>query len=122
MPESQRRGVQGMTPGREAGHAAPASAAVRVVTDHRMTDRRQVNANLMGPAGVKPAAQQVAAVESREPVNVGAGRFAGRHQRHAMPVVRVTTDAGFDGNAIFAEMPPCKRSVAPVNAPGGQRG
>src|SRR5215211_4079993 len=59
MPKSQPRRVEEMPPRGKCDQPPATTAAVRIVTDDRMPDRREVHADLMRAARMQMRAQQI---------------------------------------------------------------
>jgi hypothetical protein len=64
MCELEPRRMQKMPTGRKPGDSPSSTSAVRVVANNGMSDRREMNANLMGPSCVQMSAQQVSGTKA----------------------------------------------------------
>ena len=67
MSELEPRRVQKMPTGRKPGDPPSLTAAVRVVTHYWVSDRREMNANLMGSPGVQFRTQQLSRSKASKP-------------------------------------------------------
>ena len=84
--------MQKMPTGRKPGDSPSSTSAVRVVTDNRVSDRREMNANLMGPPCVQMSAQQVSRTKAGQPDKVRLRLPSGTDDCHTLSVSRVARD------------------------------
>src|SRR5688572_10929896 len=104
MTKDEPRGVQKVSWNRRDAAASSRHAAVRFVPHHRMSDRCQVDPDLMRPTGVQVRAQQIGAVERAAAHEVGTRRSAGTDDRHALAVSWVTRDRTLDREPVAREV------------------
>src|SRR5690348_15733608 len=117
MTKQQPRGVQEVSTRGQLHEPAPSAPTIRVVADDRMSDRREVHANLMRAPGMEVRPQQISRVEARQPGEVRPRRPSLTDDRHALSVSRVARDRLLDREAILVEVPPRKRRIATDDAP-----
>ena len=114
--------MQELSP-RWKGHESPRAApAVRVVPHDRMTDRREVDTNLMRTTRVQVCAQQIRRVEPSEPHEVRPCSSPSTDDRHALSVSRVTRDGTIDRQAILIDVSPGENRVPADDSPSGECG
>lgn len=109
--------MQKMPTGRKPGDSPPSTSAVGVVTDHRVSDRREMNANLVGPPCVQMSAQQVSRSKAGEPDKIRPRLPSATDDCHTLSVSRVTGDGTVDRKRVAGEMAPDHHRIPAVNPP-----
>ena len=101
----------------EPGDSSSTSAAVYIVTHDWMSDRRQMNANLMSPPGVQLRTQQVSRSKAGQTDKVRLRLPAVIDDCHALSVSRISRERFFDRESVPLDMTPDHHCVSPRNAP-----
>src|SRR5580692_622762 len=85
-----------------------------------MTDGRHVDPNLMGPPCLKLACNQTCRAEVflKPPVGRGVPTALPAHDRHFLPMARITADRRDDLSRTRVEAPPSKRQIFPLKRAG----
>jgi hypothetical protein len=122
MAKRQPGGVQEMALRGKPYQLAAASSTVRIVTDHWMAARCQVNPDLVRASRVQMGAKQVARIEPGEANEVRSRSPPGTDDRHPLSVARVARDGCIDRLAIARQVPPGQHRIAPNDAPLLERG
>src|SRR5688572_18342088 len=122
MSELEPRRVQKMPPGCEPRDSSPPSPAVDVVTHDGMSDRREMNANLMGSARVQMRPQQVSWCKAGEPVKIRLRLPSATDDCHPLSVSRVAREGLVDNEIVRVEVSPDHHRVAPRYAARGDGG
>src|SRR5688572_29745207 len=117
MNEREPRRMQKMPTGRKPGDSPSSTSAVGVVTDHRVSDRREMNANLMGPPCVQMSAQQVSRTKAGEPDKIRLRLPSATDDCHTLSVSRVAGDGTVDGECVAGQMPPDHHRIPAVHPP-----
>ncbi len=110
MYEAKSPGVQCLPPERYA-----ALLAVRPIADQRMSERGQVNADLVRAAGLEAAGEQRAVAETLAHLIARDGCFAGRDDRHRRAPDRMTADRRVD-RATMDDVSGGERQIFAVDA------
>src|SRR5690606_6146133 len=76
MPEAQPGSVKEVSPGRKTQQPAPSAASIRVIADHRVTDRGGVHADLVGAPRTQGRTYEVNGIKARQSHQGGVGRAA----------------------------------------------
>ncbi len=113
--------MQKMPTGRKPCDPSSSTAAIRVVTKYRVSDRGEMNANLMGPSGVQMSAQQVSRTKAGEPDKIRLRLPSGTDDCHTLSVSRVTGDRTVHGECVPGEVSPYHDRIASMDPPGRQR-
>ena len=92
MTEDQPRRMQEMSTRSESHQLAPPAPAVRIVTNDRMPDRREMYPDLMCAPRKEMRPQQIRGVEAREPREICPRRPSGTDDCHALSVSRIASD------------------------------
>src|SRR6266542_3302122 len=121
MIENEPRRVQKMTPGLKPDDSSPSPAAINVVTHHRVPDRREMNANLMGSPGVQSRTQQVSRSKAGESDEVRPRLLATIDDCHTLSVSRVARNRLLHCHAVPIHVPPDHHGVPPADPSGGDR-
>jgi hypothetical protein len=121
MLKPNPRRMQEMSLGRQS-HKAPASTApIRVISNDGMTDRREVDANLVGATRVQVRAEQIDGLESREADKIRPGRPPSGDDGDPRPVPRIARERFFDGDPIAVDVTPGQHRVSSHDAARPQR-
>src|SRR5580704_14703946 len=85
-----------------------------------MTDGRHVDPNLMGPPCLKLACNQTCRAEVflKPPMGRGVPTALPAHDRHFLPMARITADRGCDLSCTRIEGPPSKRQIFALQGAG----
>src|SRR5688572_33211701 len=121
MNEREPRRMQKMPTGRKPGDSPSSTSAVGVVTDNRVSDRREMNANLVGPPCVQMSAQQVSRSKAGEPDKIRLRLPSATDDCHTLSVSRVARERFFDGKCVAVEVSPDHHCIAARNAAGRDR-
>ncbi len=113
MAEGEPSGVQDRTVGRPARSLT----TVRGVAYYRMSDRRQMNANLVGATRFEFAGQErgVGLGELAFHAIVRTSLLAGGNDRHAERITWITPDRRVDRSGRSVEVPPSQRHITPLD-------
>lgn len=122
MREDQPRRVQELSTRWKRYQPPRPAPAVRIVPHYRMTDRREVDANLMRATRVQVCAQKIRRVEPGEPHEVSPCSSSSTDDCHALSVSRVTCDGTVDRQSILIEMSPGENRIPADDAPRRERG
>src|SRR5215210_5965664 len=120
MCELEPRRMQKMPTGWKPGDSPSSTAAVSVVTNNRVSDRREMNANLMGPPCVQMSAQQVSRTKAGQPDKVRLRLPSGTDDCHTLSVSRVAGDGLVHRKRVTREVTPDHHRVPPPYPSRGQ--
>ena len=85
--------VQEVPFGRKPSQTSSATAAVCIVPDNRMSNRREMHPDLMRPTSVQMRTQKVSAGEARKPAEIRACVLPRTDDCHTLSVSRVARSA-----------------------------
>ena len=99
----------------EANSSPSTSAAVDIVTHHWVSDRREMNADLMGSSRVQMRTQQVSRSKTSEAEEVRSRLSAVIDDCHALSVSRISCEGFFDRESVAVEVSPDHHRVTPCH-------
>src|SRR4029077_18046055 len=106
MPQAEPPGVKH----RPRRLARPASAVLGI-TGQRVTERREMNADLMRASGLEVTAQECMRAAPLDDLISGARKPAAGDDRHSLAILRVTADGAFELTRIRLEAAASDRQV-----------
>src|SRR5687768_15107563 len=115
MNEREPRRMQKITTRRKPGDSPSSTSAVGVVTDHRVSDRREMNANLVGPPCVQMSAQQVSRSKAGETEKIRLRLPSATDDCHTLSVSWVTGDGTVDGERVAGQVAPDHHRIPAVH-------
>src|SRR5665213_3501318 len=92
MVESKPCSVKEVSFWWKSSQAPPASAAIRVIADNRMSNGRQVHSYLVSPSGIQMCPQQVSTGKARKAAKIRACVLPSTDDCHALPVSGIARD------------------------------
>ncbi len=106
---------------RQAREPAAAAAAVHVIANHRMTDRREMDADLMRSPRVQVRAQEVTTAKSRKPKKICPRCLSRIDDRHTLSVSRMSRDGLIHGQRVGIEVAPSHGRILTRDPARGNR-
>ncbi len=107
---------------RQARELAAAAAPVHIVAHHWMTDRREMDADLMRSPRVQVRAQEITTTKSRKPKKICPRCLPRIDDRHALSVSRISRDGLIHGQRVGIEVAPSHGGILACDPARGNRG
>jgi hypothetical protein len=131
MAECQSGGVEGLSRGRPVdelggpplhpGDPPAAPAGIDRITHHGVSHVLQVNPDLMGSPGMQLEPEEIDHIESGDDEGIGPGGAAAPSDSHALSIMGVTGEWGFDNQRAGIQVAPGECGIHSADPTGGDR-